>query len=147
MTLRDEFMLDPAIAFLNHGFVGATPRVVFEANLKRQREFEREPVDFISRFATARLAEARASLARYVDADPDDLVFTTNGTVGLNMVARSLALGPGDELLMTDHEHGGIVRLFRSMAERRGFTLVTRAVPLPVTTHADFVEHLIWKAP
>ena len=147
MTLRDAFMLDPEIAFLNHGFVGATPRAVFEANLERSREFEREPVDYISRYATGRLAEARASLAGYVDADPDDLVFTTNGTIGLNMVARSLArsleLGPGDELLMTDHEHGGIERLFQYLAERRGFTLVRRAVPLPVTTHADFVEQLM----
>ena len=143
MKLRAEFMLDPGIAFLNHGFVGATARAIFEANLERQREFEREPVDFISRFATQRLAEARATLAEYVDADPDDVVFTSNGTVGLNTVARSLALGPGDELLMTDHEHGGIERLFRYMAERLGFTLVKRAVPLPVTTHADFVEHLM----
>ncbi len=143
MSLRDEYMLDPEIAFLNHGFVGATPRAVFEANLARQREFEREPVDFISRFASGRLAAARAGLAAYVDADPDDLVFTTNGTVGLNMVARSLELGPGDELLMTDHEHGGIVRLFQYLAERRGFTLVMRTVPLPVTTHADFVEQFM----
>ena len=143
MTLRDAFMLDPAIAFLNHGFVGATPRVVFEANLERQREFEREPVDFVSRYATGRLADARSSLASYVDADADDLVFTTNGTVGLNMVARSLELGPGDELLMTDHEHGGIERLLRYLAEQRGFTLVTCAVPLPVTTHAAFVEHFM----
>ena len=143
MSPREEFLLDPEIAFLNHGFVGATPRAVFEANLARQREFERQPVDFISRFATQRLAEARASLAAYVDADADDLVFTTNGTVGLNLVARSLELGPGDELLMTDHEHGGIVRLFQFLAARRGFTLVTHKVPLPVTTHADFVEHLL----
>ncbi|GAC1409112.1 MAG: aminotransferase class V-fold PLP-dependent enzyme [Novosphingobium sp.] len=143
MSLRADFMLDPEIAFLNHGFVGATPRAVFEANLARQREFEREPVDFISRFATQRLAEARASLAAYVDADADDLVFTGNGTIGLNMVARSLNLGPGDDLLMTDHEHGGIVRLFEYLAERRGFALVTRKVLLPVTTHADFVDHLM----
>jgi isopenicillin-N epimerase len=56
-------------------------------------------------------------------------------------VARSLKLGPGDELLTTDHEHGGIDRLFRFMAGKLGFSYVRREIALPVTTHADFVEH------
>lgn len=144
-SLKEEFLLDPAITYLNHGAYGATPRPVFERHLAWQRELEREPVDFLSRFGTERLAHSRAVLAGYLDCERDDLVYVANGTTGLNIVARSLDLGPGDELLTTDHEHGGVDRLFRFMAEKLGFTYVRHPVPLPVTTHEDFVESF-WSA-
>lgn len=141
MSLKHLFMLDPEITYLNHGAYGATPRPVFETHLAWQRELEREPVDFLSRFGTERLAKSRDALAQYVDCERDDLVYVSNGTTGLNIVARSLPLGPGDELLTTDHEHGGIDRLFRYMAGKLGFDYVRREIPLPVTTHTDFMEH------
>jgi isopenicillin-N epimerase len=105
-----------------------------------QLELERQPVDFLSRFSTERLAMARQVLADYVDTDRDNLVYVTNGTVGLNIVARSLPAGAGDEVLTTDHEHGGIDRLFRFTAKQRGFEYIRRTIPIPVTTHDDFVE-------
>jgi isopenicillin-N epimerase len=141
--LKDPFLLDRDVIYLNHGAYGATPRPVFEDYQHWQRELEREPVDFLSRSSTERLAHSRSVLAQYLDTERDNLVYVNNGTVGLNIVARSLWLKPGDELLTTDHEHGGIDRLFRFMAGKLGFTIVKRPIPLPVTSHADCVE-LFW---
>ncbi|MDB5069754.1 MAG: cefD [Candidatus Eremiobacteraeota bacterium] len=140
-VLRDAFLLDPRVTYLNHGAYGATPRPVFEAFQARQLELEREPVDFLSRKATERLAHSRAVLAAYAGCERDDLVYVSNGTTGLNIIARSLWTGPGDEVLTSDHEHGGIDRLWRYMQQKLGFTLVKRRIPVPVTTHEDFVEH------
>ncbi|MGA7788501.1 MAG: aminotransferase class V-fold PLP-dependent enzyme [Xanthobacteraceae bacterium] len=141
--LREPFLLDPTVTYLNHGAYGATPRPVFESYQRWQRELEWEPVDFLSRRSTERLAYSRAQLAAYLGTERDNLVYVNNGTVGLNIVARSLRLGPGDELLTTDHEHGGIDRLFRYMAQKLGFALVKCRVALPVTTHAAFAEHFM----
>jgi isopenicillin-N epimerase len=47
--LRDEFLLDPNVTFLNHGSFGATPRAVFERYQEWQRELERQPVLFLAR--------------------------------------------------------------------------------------------------
>lgn len=140
---RDAFLLDSAVAYLNHGAYGATPKPVFETHLSYQRLLESEPVDFLSRKGTERLAQARQRLADYLSTARDNLVFVTNGTVGLNMVANSLPFGPGDEVLTTDHEHGGIDRLFRYEAGKKGFTLVKCPIPVPVTTHADFLERFL----
>ncbi len=111
--LKPLFLLDPDVTYLNHGAYGATPRPVFERHVQWQYELEREPVDFLSRRSTELLAQSRAVLAEYVDTERDNLVYVSNGTTGVNIIARSLPLGPGDELLTTDHEHGGIDRLWR----------------------------------
>jgi isopenicillin-N epimerase len=101
-----DFLLDPGVTFLNHGSYGATPRPVFEAYQRWQLELEREPVEFLARRLPGLLAEARAALAAYVGADADDLTFVPNATTGINMVARALDLGAGDEVLATDLEYG-----------------------------------------
>src|SRR5665647_1554382 len=67
-AMRDLFLLDPDIVFLNHGSFGACPRPVFECYQAWQLELEREPVDFILNRLPGLLAEARGALAAYVGA-------------------------------------------------------------------------------
>ena len=89
---RDMFLLRPEVVFLNHGSFGACPRPVFAHYQELQREIEAQPVQFLWREFPDRMAAARAALAAYVGAQPDDLVFVPNATTGLNIVARSLDL-------------------------------------------------------
>ena len=49
MGLRDEFLLDPDVVYLNHGSFGACPRPVFETYQRLELELEREPVQLIAR--------------------------------------------------------------------------------------------------
>lgn len=138
--LKAEFLLDPDVIFLNHGSFGACPRPVFEAYQKWQRELERQPVEFLGRRAVGLLAEARARLAAYLGIAADEVVYFPNPTTALNMVARSLDLSPGDEILTTDHEYGAMDRTWRFVCRKTGARYVQRPIPLPVTSHADFVE-------
>src|SRR4029450_6901431 len=95
--------LDPAVSFLNHGSYGACPKAVLDHQAALRAELEAEPVLFLGRKLDDRLDAARARLAAFVGADPDDLAFVTNATGGVNAVLRSLTFSPGDELLTTDH--------------------------------------------
>jgi len=140
-TLKSQFLLDPGIVYLNHGSFGACPKPVFEAYQHWQRELERQPVDFLNRQVTGLLAEARAKLAAYLGVEADDVVYFPNPTTALNMVARSLDLRPGDEILTTDHEYGAMDRMWRFVCRKTGARYVQRPIRLPVTYHADFVEH------
>ena len=47
--LREEFLFDPDVAYLNHGAFGACPRPVFDEYRNWQVELERNPVDFLGR--------------------------------------------------------------------------------------------------
>lgn len=140
-SLKSLFLLDPDVIFLNHGSFGACPRPVFDEYRRWQGELERQPVEFLGRRAAGLLAAARASLAAYVGADAGELVYFSNPTTAINMVARSLDLGPGGEILATDHEYGALDRTWTLICKKTGARYVRRSVPLPVTTHADFVEH------
>src|SRR6185503_2338153 len=107
-SLKQHFLLDPEVAFLNHGSFGACPRPVFETYQRWQLELERQPVEFLGRRYDNLLNTARTSLSAYLNAESDNVFFVPNATVGLNTVARALPLQPGDEILTTDHEYGAL---------------------------------------
>jgi isopenicillin-N epimerase len=116
------------VIFLNHGSFGACPRPVFEEYQRRQRELERQPVEFLARRLGGLIEEAKAPLAAELGARPDDLVFVPNATAGMNVVARSLELGPDDEVLATTDEYGAVDYLWEHVCGRTGATFVRRAV-------------------
>jgi isopenicillin-N epimerase len=105
-----QFLLDPDVVHLNHGGYGACPAPVFEVYQGYQRELERNPSEFLGRRFDELTSAARAELAMFVGARPDDLVFVPNATSGLNAAIRSLRLGPDDEVLTTRHEYGAVLR-------------------------------------
>lgn len=139
-NLKRDFQLDPSVTFLNHGSFGATPKPVFREYQHWQRELERQPVEFLGRRFTGLMAEARAALGAYLGAHPNNLVYTQNVTISINIVARSLELGPGDEVLASDHEYGAMDRTWRFLAKERGFRYINQHVELPLTTEEKFVE-------
>jgi isopenicillin-N epimerase len=142
LNLKGQFLLDPKVVFLNHGSFGATPIPVFESYQRWQLELERQPVEFLGRRAPALLAEARAVLADYLGTARDNLVFVTNVTEGLNIVARSLELGPQDEVLTSDMEYGALDRTWRFLAQKRGFKYINQSISIPVQNEEAFLEDL-----
>ena len=129
--LRDEFLLEPGLIFLNHGSFGACPIPVLQALQQWQRETERNPVALLGRRSADLLRQARTALADHLGAATDDLVFMPNATTGVNTVARSLALQAGDEVLSTDHEYGACDAAWRFICDRVGAHYRRVEIPLP----------------
>lgn len=129
--MRDAFLLDPDTVFLNHGSFGACPASVFADYQRWQLALERNPVEFLSRRSAGLLAHARQRLAGYVGARAEDLVFIANATTGVNIVANSLRLQPGDEVLATDHEYGACEATWQRVCAQRGASYRRVAVALP----------------
>jgi isopenicillin-N epimerase len=108
--MREGFLLDPEVAYFNHGGYGACPIEVFEEYQRRQLALEREPTAFFTRVFEDATYEARAALATFVGARTEDLVFAANATSALNAVIRSLRIRPNEEILTTKHEYGAVLR-------------------------------------
>jgi isopenicillin-N epimerase len=139
-SLRQHFLLDPNIVFLNHGSFGACPQPVFEEYQRWQLELERQPVEFIGRRFASLMRTAREKLAAYVGTHADNLVYVPNATHALNIVARSLQLNVGDEVLTTNHEYGAMERMWRFLCEKWDARYVVQPVGLPLITPEAFVE-------
>jgi isopenicillin-N epimerase len=145
--VREHFLLDPGVVYLNHGSYGACPRPVFERYQAWQRELEREPVDFISRRLRGLLEGVRGELGAFVGADADDLTFVPNATTGVNIAARALDLQPGDEVLATDLEYGACDLTWEWLCERTGAHYVRAEIGQLLEQRSDrtravFLSHI-----
>jgi isopenicillin-N epimerase len=141
--LRDEFLLDSNVTFLNHGSFGACPRAVFERYQEWQLELERQPVLFLARRLEDLLGDARARLGAYVGADPDDLIFVPNATAGVNIAAWPQGLKAGDEVLSTNLEYGALDLTWEHVCADFGARYVRTPIQLPVTS-ADEIVEAVW---
>ncbi len=139
---KSDFLLDPTITFLNHGSFGACPREVFTAYQEWQLELERQPVLFLGRRIEGLLRDAIKPLAAYLNANPEDMAFVPNATAGVNLIARSLSLEAGDEILATEHEYGACSYAWEEVCKSTGAVYKQQNIPLPLTTVDAFVEAL-----
>lgn len=139
-SLRDLWALQPGVTYLNHGSFGPSPRSVLAAQQEWQARLAANPVDFFVRNLEGALDEARDVLADFIGTKPERLLFVDNATFGMNFVAHSLSLAAGDEVLLTDHEYGAVIRIWRNVCQRTGAELKSVRLPEPMTGTAAVVE-------
>lgn len=142
-NLARHFLLREDVTFLNHGSFGACPRPVFEAYQAWQLELEREPVEFLGRKLTEHMRLPREILAAELGTTAENIVGVTNATTGLNIVAQSLALKPGDQILTTDHEYSALEKTWAYVARKTGAEIVVVNIPMPLETEAQFTDAVI----
>lgn len=140
LALRQQFLLRSDITYLNFGSFGACPRPVFEQYQRYQLELEQEPVQFIVETGLQYLAASRKALATYINADPDDLVYVVNPSHAVNIVAKSIALQPGDQILTTSLEYGACDRTWEFYCSKAGAQYIKQPIRLPLISQEDFVD-------
>jgi isopenicillin-N epimerase len=139
-ALRDEWELDPHVAYLNHGGYGATPRVVAAEQQRWRARIERNPTKFLSRELPEALRAAAAEVAAALGGAGEDLVFVENATSAVNAVLRSLSLAPGDEIVIASTAYPAIRNAAAFTAEKGGARLVAAEVVLPVPDESAVVD-------
>jgi isopenicillin-N epimerase len=140
---RSLWSLDPEVTFLNHGSFGACPVPVLEHQSALRARMEREPVRFFVQDYPRLVEETRQALADFVGCDPAGLALVPNATTGVNAVLRSLALEPGDELLLTDHAYNACRNALEFVADRCGAQVVVARVPFPLKDPTEVVEAIV----
>lgn len=118
--LRTLFQLDPELTYLNTAGLGPSPDIVINTVVNEMFVLER-----ISESGHARVAEAREKASAFLACDVAELAFTRSTTEGMNAIARGLPLAPGDEILLTTHEHPGGSMPWVALARDRGLPVRT----------------------
>jgi isopenicillin-N epimerase len=142
--LKDLFLLDPTVTFLNFGSFGACPKEIFDDYQRWQMLLEREPVQFITRDGFEYLDLSRKALAGFIGCSFDDIIFTTNPTFAINTIVNSLPLQSGDEILTTDLEYGAMDKTWEYHALKKDWKYKKAHIPLPIQTKESFLE-AFWK--
>ncbi len=139
---HSAWQLADGVTYLNHGSFGPAPRPVLAARDHWQTALQREPMDFFLREMPRQLAKVRQALGNFVGAPADDLLLVDNATTGMNIVARTVRLRPGDEVLLNDHEYGAVLRIWQRACDTAGARLVIHSLPAPLESPEQVVDSL-----
>src|SRR5690625_248353 len=129
-TVRDG----KPLAYLDSGATSQRPVQVLDAErdfLLHSNAAVHRGAHQLAEEATDAYEDARADIGRFVGADVDELVFTKNATEALNLVAFALgdsrfsgyAVGPGDEVVISELEHHANLVPWQELCRRTGATL------------------------
>lgn len=129
-TVRDGKKL----VYLDSGATSQRPQQVIDAEvdfLTRHNAPVHRGAYELAEEATDAYEGARESIAKFIGADFDELVFTKNATEALNLVAYTLGddragehrVTEGDEIVVTELEHHANLVPWQELARRTGATL------------------------
>mgnify|MGYP003977052947 FL=1 len=138
--MKGWFLLDPDITFLNHGSYGACSKPVFKEYQDWQQKLENQPVQFMTNQVYSAMEKSRESMSQFVECDEEELVFFQNPTTAVTNVIYNLDLKPGDEVLMSNHEYGALVRAWKMWGKKTGVKIIQQDISMPVTTEENFIE-------
>ncbi|HWL09137.1 MAG TPA: aminotransferase class V-fold PLP-dependent enzyme, partial [Planctomicrobium sp.] len=99
-------------------------------------------MDFLIRRLPDLLNDSLQKLGHFLNAPSDNLVFVPNATVGMNVVAANLPLSKEDEVLLTDHEYGAVIRIWGQACQTTGARTVLARLPFPITSTEELIDTL-----
>ena len=148
MNFKQSWQLDPNLVFLNHGCVGAVPRVVSEMRRQLEMALESDPIEFLApeRNLEPKLDKVRGQIAELASTSQENLVFVRNATEGVNAVLRSMRWRPGDEIVITNHGYNACNNVARYVADRSDAVVRVAEVPFPIGSPqqvTDAIESVI----
>jgi cysteine desulfurase/selenocysteine lyase len=135
-----------ALVYLDSAATSQKPRSVIDAGreyYERENAAVHRGAHALATVATERFEAARATVARFIGAQDDEIVWTSNATEALNLVAYAVGnatagrggdaaqrfrLAPGDEILVTEMEHHANLLPWQELAARTGAVL--RYIPI-----------------
>lgn len=138
--IRSQFLLNSNITHLNHGSFGACPKPIFEDYQKWQLELEKSTVNFFARKGPELLFNSRKALSSFIGCHANDVVYVTNPSYAINIVAKSFPLQENDEILATDIEYATMDRTWNYYCKKAGAKYVRSRITLPVTSKEQIVE-------
>ena len=141
--LKEQFLLNKNITYLNFGAYGACPKPVFDVYQNFQRELEEEPTLFINELGPAYIKKSRESLGNYLNCSADDIVYVTSPSYAVNLIAKSFQIKAGDEVLTTNLEYGPCDKTWKYYCEQNGATYKRIDIQFPLKSKEDFLDQFL----
>ena len=142
---------EPLLVYLDTAATSQTPRVVLEAMNAYYTGFRaniHRGLYKAGEGASTAYEDARKKIARFIGAEPSEIIFTSGATASSNMLIAILehsgVIKEGDEIVTTAMEHHASLIPLQALAERHDFDL--KHIPLAensVALNYDVLEKFI----
>jgi selenocysteine lyase/cysteine desulfurase len=138
--VKRQFPLEETLIYLNAANVCPASRPVMDRHLEYLRDFHANP-SFQNRDKYVNMRESlRTKVAAMLRVSADEVAVTRNTSEGSNIVVKGVDLKPGDEVLITDHNHPSNNDSWKIRARRDGFVVKSLPVPVPARTSGELLS-------
>src|SRR5689334_13267352 len=121
--VRRQFPLEENLIYLNAANVCPASRPVLDRHAEFMRDFQMNP-SFQNRAKYDAMRERlRGKIGEMLRVSADEIAITRNTSEGTNIVVKGVDLKPGDEVIITDHNHPSNNDSWKVRAQREGFTV------------------------
>jgi cysteine desulfurase/selenocysteine lyase len=100
--IRKQFLLDTDKTYLNTASLGPSPKIVLKTIYDSMVSLETS-----CETGHGQIEAVHEKLGKFLNVGADEIAITRNATEGMNIIAQSLNLSAGDEVIITTHEHVG----------------------------------------
>ena len=139
-NVKSQFPFAEGLTYFNNGSLGGCPKAIRQAT----HEFRDTLDDFPSKYMWGGWNEeketVRKKTASLFSVSPEEIALIHNTTEGMNLIARSLELQKGDEVILADHEHSSAVSPWKVWQESKGIQLVRPTLPMLPESADEIVE-------
>ena len=140
--VKAQFPLEGDLIYLNAANVCPASRPVMDRHLEFLRDFHANP-SFQNRDKYVPMREGlRSKLAAMLSVSADEIAITRNTSEGSNIIVTGIDLKPGDEVVITDHNHASNNDSWKVRAKREGFVVKSVPVPVPAKSVDDLVSSI-----
>jgi isopenicillin-N epimerase len=137
--VRREFPLEDGLIYLNAANVCPASPPVLDRYAALLRDFQANP-SFQNRDKYRPLRESvRTKVAALLGVSADEIALTRNTSEGSNLVVRGIDLKPGDEIIITDHNHPSNNESWKLRARREAFVVKSVPVSVPARSAEDLI--------
>ena len=140
--VKRQFPLEENLIYLNAANVCPASRPVLDRHAEYMRDFESNP-SFQNRAKYDAMRERlRDKIAGMLRVTADEIAITRNTSEGTNIVVKGVDLKPGDEVLITDHNHPSNNDSWKVRAQRDGFTVKSLPVSVPARSRDELIAQV-----
>jgi isopenicillin-N epimerase len=143
-SVRQQFGTSPEYVHLASFFLASHPRPVREAIEKHRKALDLNPFETVEHNLFGEPLIVEKKVAEYVGGKAEEIALTDSTTMGLALIYLGLPIKPGQEMLITDHDHYSHHESVRLAAVRNGATV--KRIPLfddhAKISEADIVDRI-----
>ena len=128
--IKTQFVFASKLHYFNNASLGSSPLSIQNATRKFRATLDGFPSKYMWGGWNDEKENTRKSVAELFSVSSEEIAIIHNTTEGMNLIARSFDLDPGDEVILADHEHASGTIPWQVWQETKGVKLIRPRLPI-----------------